>query len=150
MEVSPTELDLKLSIRSVACAFNTDHSAVKWMLLRGYEGTPGRGRHRELSPDVERALVEWVATAYDNKAVNPTKSLNYRITIFGTAVSKRWRDSFMSRSQAELFETKSSPQKNQRLKVPRIFFEAAIEGARTHVHNACAELVFNLGEIEIS
>jgi hypothetical protein len=34
--------------------------------------------------------------------------------------------------------------------VPRIFLEAAIEGVRTHVQNACADLVFNLDEIGIS
>jgi hypothetical protein len=33
--------------------------------------------------------------------------------------------------------------------MPRVFFEAAIESMRTHIHNACAELVFNLDEIRI-
>jgi hypothetical protein len=36
---------------------------------------------------------------------------------------------------------KSSPQENQRLDVPGIFLEAAIEGVRTHVHNTCAQIV---------
>jgi hypothetical protein len=55
------ELDLKLSIRSVARVFNTSHSSVDRLLLCAYEDPPERGRHRELSPEVERALVEWIA-----------------------------------------------------------------------------------------
>jgi hypothetical protein len=34
--------------------------------------------------------------------------------------------------------------------VPRAFLEAAIDGFRDRVYNACAELVFNLDEIGIS
>jgi hypothetical protein len=55
----------------------------------------------------------------------------------------------MSRYAAELFETKSFPQENQRLKMPRVSLEAAIEGIRTRAHNDCAELVFILDEIGI-
>jgi hypothetical protein len=40
-------------------------------LPRGYENLPGRGRHLELSAEVEHALVEWnTKKAYNNKAVN--------------------------------------------------------------------------------
>jgi hypothetical protein len=34
--------------------------------------------------------------------------------------------------------------------VPRVFGQAGLDGFRDHVHRACAELVFNLDEIEIS
>jgi hypothetical protein len=34
--------------------------------------------------------------------------------------------------------------------VPRAFLEAGIEDIKTHIQNACAELVFNLDEIGIS
>jgi hypothetical protein len=34
--------------------------------------------------------------------------------------------------------------------VPRVFREAAIDGFRDHVHNACAEFVLNLYEIGVS
>jgi hypothetical protein len=50
----------------------------------------------------------------------------------------------------QLFETKSVPQENPRLDVPRAFLEAATDGFRDHIHNACAELLFNLEEIGIS
>jgi hypothetical protein len=56
----------------------------------------------------------------------------------------------MTRSAHELCETKSTPQDTPRLEAPRVFLEAAIDGFRDHVHNACAELVFKLDEIGVS
>jgi hypothetical protein len=56
----------------------------------------------------------------------------------------------LPRDADDIFETKSSPQENQRLAVPRAFLEVGIEEIKTHVQNACAELVFNLDEIGIS
>jgi hypothetical protein len=110
MEFSSTELDFKLSIWLVAHRFNIDHSAVKQVLLRAYEDAPGRGRHRELLPEVGHSLVKWIAKkVYDNKAVNRTKLLNYGVTTVGTAITRGCVDSFMSRDAVELFETKSFP-----------------------------------------
>jgi hypothetical protein len=95
--------------------------------------------------------VEWVAEkAHDSTAITRTDLLHYCIATFGTAVTRGWADLFLSRHAAELFETKSSPQENQRFEVPRVFVEAAIEAVRTHVQNASANLVFNLDEIGIS
>jgi hypothetical protein len=56
----------------------------------------------------------------------------------------------LSRHPDEKFETKSSPQKNQRLEVPRTFLETGIEDIRTHIRNARTELVFHLDEIGTS
>jgi hypothetical protein len=151
MEFSSTELYFNLSIRSVARAFNITHCAVQRALLRGYENPPGPGRHQELSPEDEQALVEWTAKkAHNHTAVTRTELLNSCIETFAMAVTRGLVDSFLSRDAAELFEMKRSPQENQRLEVPRVFLEAVIEGIRSHVHNACADLVFNLDEIGIS
>jgi hypothetical protein len=50
---------------------------------------PRRARHLELLPEVQHALVEWIAKkAYDNKAVSGTESLNYCIAKFGTAIPR--------------------------------------------------------------
>jgi hypothetical protein len=71
------------------------------------------------------------------------------VTNFGTAIARGLADSFVSRDAAEIPDTRSSPQENQRLEVPRVFLEAGIEGIRTHVHNSYAEPIFNLDEIGI-
>jgi hypothetical protein len=113
MEFSSTVLQINLSIRSVARAFNIDHSAVKWAILRGYGDPPGRGRHRELSAEIEQALVEWIIKkAHDHKPFNRTELLDYCIKNSGTAIRRGWVDLFLSQHADEIFETKSSPQEN--------------------------------------
>jgi hypothetical protein len=98
MEFSSTELHLKLSIRSVARAFNIAHCRVNCALLPGHEDLPGRGRHRELSPEDEHALVERIAKkVHNNTAVTRPELLNYYIATFGAAVTRGWVDSFLSR-----------------------------------------------------
>jgi transposase len=97
MEFSSTELHFNISIRSVAREFNIAYCAVKHALLRGYEDPPGRGRHRELSPEDAPVLVEWIAKkAHNNAAVTRTELLNYCIATYGTAVTRGLVDSFLS------------------------------------------------------
>jgi hypothetical protein len=74
----------------------------------------------------------------------------YCVGRFGKHIGRGWVDSFLTGRAAELCETPSLPQENRRLDVPRVFLEAAIEALREHAHHACAELVFNFGEIGMS
>jgi hypothetical protein len=76
--------------------------------------------------------------------------LHYCVKRFGRHITRGWVDSFVTRHAAELCETKSVPQENPRLDVPRVFLEAEIEAFREHVHHVWAELVFNFDEIGIS
>jgi hypothetical protein len=150
-EFASTELNITLLGRALACPFGVDHSAVKRALLRGYEDPPTRGRHPELSPACEAELVEWLTKeAANNTAVTRTEFLQACIERFGQSISRGWVDSFLIRHRDESFETESVPQENPRPEVPRDFLEAAIESFRDHVHNGCAELIFNLDEIGIS
>jgi hypothetical protein len=84
MEFSSTELHLNLFIRSLAHPFNSAHGTVKCALRGGCEDPPGRGRHRELSPEDEHALVECIAKkGHNNTAVTRTEFLNCCIATFG-------------------------------------------------------------------
>jgi transposase len=151
LEFASTELDIALSSRSVARAFGISHSAIKRAKLRGYEDPPGRGRHCEIEAEPEQELIDWIANkAVNNMAVNKTELFHECNERFGKKITRGWVDSFVKRHSEQLFETKSVSQENPRLEVPRTFLEATIEGFQNHVHNSCAELIFNLGEIGIS
>jgi hypothetical protein len=151
MEFASLKLHTKLSISSVARAFEVSHSAVSRANFRGYQDPPGRGRHHELDPDAEQQMIDWIAKkAANHTAVNRTELLHECIERFGKSITRGWIDSFVTRHSEQLFETKSVPQENPRLEVPRAFLDAAVEGFRAHVHGACAELVFDLDEIGIS
>jgi hypothetical protein len=132
-------------------AFEVSHTVVARAELRGYDDPPARGRHRELFADCEQELVEWLANkAANHRAVNRTELLHECTERSGKNIPRGWVDSFVIRHAHELFETKSIPQENPRLEVPRVFLEAAIDGFRDHVHNACAELVLDVDEIGVS
>jgi hypothetical protein len=119
--------------------------------LRGRDDPPARGRHRELSVDCEQELVEWLVNkAANHRVVDRTELLHECAERFGKSITRGWVDSYITHRLQELFETKSIPQENPRPEVPRVFLEAAIDGFRDHVHNTCAELMFNLEEIAVS
>lgn len=151
MEFSQTELHIKLSKSSVARAFAVDPKVVRHALKRGYSIPEGRGQHQALSDEVESQLLQWIEKkAQNNEAIGRTELLDYTNSVLGEAVTRGWVDSFIHRHTAGLFETKSLPQENPRLQVPRIFLERAIECLRGHVPGSVAELVFNLDEVGIS
>lgn len=150
-EFAFTELDIALSKRSIARAFGISHPAVTRAQLRGYEDPPATGRHHELAPPEELDLIDWITRkALNHVAVNKTELLHECNERFGRTITRGWVNSFVRRHSDKLFQTKSIPQENPRLQVPRVFLEAALEGFRDHVHGACAELLFNLDEIGIS
>jgi hypothetical protein len=49
-----------------------------------------------------------------------------------------------------LAETKSTPQEDARLEIPRIFLDETVRYLGEYVHGMKAELVFNLGEVRVS
>jgi hypothetical protein len=59
-------------------------------------------------------------------------------------------DSLMKCHGHHLFETESIPQENQRLEVPQVVLEAAIEGLREYSYSVGTELEFDLEGIVIS
>jgi hypothetical protein len=126
---------------NVARAFEVSHMVVARAELRGYDDPPVLGRHRELSADYGQELIEWLANkAANHRAVNRTELLHECTERFEKSSTPGWIDSFITRKAHEFFETKSIPQENPSLEVPRVFPEAAIDGFRGHVHNARAEL----------
>jgi hypothetical protein len=128
---------------AVARAFEISHTIMARAELRGYDDPPSRGLHRELCAHGEHELVEWLANkAANHRAVNRTELLHECTERFGKNITRGWCDSFLARHAHDLFETKSIPQENPRLEVPRVFLETAVDASRDHVHSACVELVF--------
>jgi hypothetical protein len=96
-------------------------------------------------------VVHWIETkARNNATVNRTELPHHCCEHFGTAITQRRVDSFISRHSDHLCETRRIPQENPRLGVPRAIIDAAAQSFREHVHSPCTELIFNLDEIGIS
>jgi hypothetical protein len=151
IKFSSIEPHITLSAKVVACAFEVGHSAVKRAQLRSYDDPPVRGRYHELAADAGQQLVDWItAKAANNVVVNRTELLHECNERFGMSITRGWVDSLLTRHEETLFETKSVPQENPRVEVPRVFLQAGLDRFRDPVHHVCAEFVFNLDEIGIS
>jgi hypothetical protein len=124
IEYASRELQITSLSKSIARAFEISHSAIACAALRGYEDPPGRGRHDELDADSEQELIAWIADkAVNNTVVNKTELLHECNKRFGKGITRGWVDSFVKRHAEELCETKSIPQENPRLEVPRAFLK---------------------------
>jgi hypothetical protein len=59
-------------------------------------------------------------------------------------------NSVVLRHSDQIFKTKSVPQEQQRLQVPRMFRERTVQNLKEHVQGCVVELVFNRDEVGIS
>jgi len=145
MEFGHETFNRALEKRDVARAFHVNPEVVRRALKRGYSIPSARGRHPQLSDDIESELLIWIQQKAENKkAVNRTELLHHCNERYEQSITRGWVDSFVTRHRDQLFETVSLPQENPRLEVPRRLLDSAVDCLKTHVHGACAELVFNL------
>jgi hypothetical protein len=59
-------------------------------------------------------------------------------------------NSFILRHPDEIIGQKSVPLEQQRLQVPRVFLDGAVQNLNEHVQRCLGELAFNLDEVGIS
>ena len=141
----------KLSIKAIARVFEIQPKDVRHALAKGDAIPKGRGEHPALEDDTAKQLLQWILKNAQNHApVNRTKVLHYCRETLRAAVTEGWVDSFLIHHTTQLFETTSLPQENSRREIPRSFLDMMVEYLRQHVQDCCADLVFNLDEVEIS
>jgi hypothetical protein len=109
------------------------------------------GRHLAVDAEWDAKILAWIQRQADKTAtVTCTDIKNYWRELRKFEVSRGWVDSLISRDSAELTEKKSSPSEDPRLQVPRIFPEETICSMHGTLQGCPSDLVFNLGEVEIS
>jgi hypothetical protein len=109
------------------------------------------GRHPATDEGLEAEILEWIEAQAEkyNPATRTDLHQRYQAK-YSVAISRGWVDSFILRHRDELGETKSTPQKDARLEVPRIFLNETVHCLRESVHGMKAKLVFNLNEVGLS
>jgi hypothetical protein len=65
-------------------------------------------------------------------------------------ITRGWVNSFVRRHSDQIFKTKSTPQEQQSLQVPRTFPKKTVQNLKEHVQGCVTELVFNLDKVSIS
>jgi hypothetical protein len=145
------EANHTLSIHQLSKAFECQPGRVKAALENGLEPPKVRGRHFAFDDDSEAEILDWIEKRADkSRPVTRTDLRRYCETKYSTSISRGWVDSFILRHRDLLRETKSTPQEEARLEVPRVFLDETIRCLREYVHGMKAELVFNLDEVGVS
>jgi hypothetical protein len=116
------ELHLPISIGGLERAFDCSHATVQRALRSGWDAPKPRGRHAALSADAEADILGWIRKNYEkSNPVTRTEIRHDRETKYTVPITHGWVESFILRHQSELIETKSKPQEEPRLEIPRLF-----------------------------
>jgi hypothetical protein len=93
-------------------------------------------------------ILDWISAQADKcRPITRTNILHYCEAKYSHSISRGWVDSFILLHQDDLSETKSTPQEDTRLKMPRASLDETIRCLRKYVYGVKAELVFNLDEV---
>jgi hypothetical protein len=68
---------------------------------------------------------------------------------YSRSSSRGWVDSFILRHKTDSSETKSTPEDDVRLEVPRAFLDETVNGLREHIQGMKTKLIVNLEEIRM-
>jgi hypothetical protein len=108
-------------------------------------------RHSAFDDDSEGEILTWIEAQVEKpRPVTRTDFRYYCQTKYSRLVTRGWVDSFILRHGDSLTKTKSTPQENMRLKVPRAFLDKTIRCLCEYVQGMKAELVFNLDQVDMS
>jgi hypothetical protein len=101
-----------------------------------------------MSEDGEIDILDRIQKYWEkSNPVTRTNICRYCEAQFAISIPLGWVNSYISRHQTKLIETRSTPQ--EQLQVPEIFREETIGAMREAVHGRTADPVFNLDEIGI-
>jgi hypothetical protein len=94
-----------------------------------------RGRHSAMGVECEGGIFNWIENWEKSNPVTRTDIRCHCETQFAIPITRCWVDSFISRHQTGLMETRSRPEEEPRLQVPRVFMEETVPVMREAVHD---------------
>jgi hypothetical protein len=120
-------------------------------LENGLNDPKVRGRHFAFDDKSEIQILEWIRSQAEKCAPVTRTDLRHHCKVkYSRSISRGSVDSFILCHKADLSGTKSTPQEDARLEVPRAFLEGTVNYLREPVQGMKAELDFNLDEVGMS
>jgi hypothetical protein len=136
-------------LRSIAfdCRrFHVQAALAQWLNKPGQ-----RGKHITLNQDREQQILDRIQqNPAQDTPVTREEIMDYCTAQFKIEFTQGCVNSFGLQYSHDIIPTKSAPQEQQRMKVPRAFPERTIQDLHDYVEGWVAELVFNLDEVGIS
>jgi hypothetical protein len=127
-DIAQREHNIPISINALARTFDCPRSSVQSAFAHGLEPPRERGKHPALHADREQQIFDWIQQkAEQSTPVGKTEIRDCCTTQLKVPITRGWVNSFVRsfvrRRSDQLFKTKSVPQEQQRLQVPRMFLE---------------------------
>jgi hypothetical protein len=123
-DIAEREHNIPISINVLARTFDCPRSSVQSTLAHGLEQPGERGKHPALDADREQQILDWIQQkAEQSTSIGKTEIKDYCTTQLKVLITRGWVNSFVLPHSDQIFKTKSTPQEQQRLQVPRIFLE---------------------------
>jgi hypothetical protein len=150
-DIAEREPNIPISSNAMGMAFDCPRSSVQSALAHRLELPGERGKHPARDGDREQQIRDWIQQkAEQSRPVRKTEIKDYCTAQLKVSITRGWVNSFVLRHSDQIFKTKSTPQEQQRLQVPRMFLERIVQDLKEHVQRCVVELVFNFDEVGIS
>jgi hypothetical protein len=121
---------------------------VRHNLLQDPQQPGPLGRHSALDEQSETILVEMLLEAFQSgRAMNKQQLLQIVRGRHKKTLTRGWINALIDRHLDALQISRSIPQEDTRLTVPKSQLEEPIHILQVHLIGKCAELVFNLDEL---
>jgi hypothetical protein len=126
-DIAESQHGISISTNALAKAFDCPRSRVKSALAHGLEPPGHRGKHNALDPDREQQILDWIKqNAETNTPVTKKEIKDYCVSKFQIPITRGWVNSFVLRNSDDIIATKSVPQEERRLHVPRVFLDRTV------------------------
>jgi hypothetical protein len=124
---------------------------VQSALAHGLESPGELGKHAALDEHREQQILDWIQqNAEQSKPVSKKEIKDYDTSQVKASIARGWVKSLLRRHPDQIIQTKSVPQEQQHLQVPRVFLDDTVQNLNKCVQECVDELVFNLDEVRIS
>jgi hypothetical protein len=114
----------ELSVSQLARVFECHPARLTVALENGFDEPKPHSRHSAFDHDSEGGILIWVKAQTEKSGLVTRTDLRYYYqTKYSHPVTRGWADSFILRDGDVLAKTKSVPQEDTRLEVPRAFLD---------------------------
>jgi hypothetical protein len=142
-DIAEREHNIPISFNALMRTFDCPRSSGQSALAHGLEPPGERAKHPALEADREQQILDWIQQKAEQRTpVRKTEINDYCTIQLKVPITRDWANSFVLRHSDQIFNTKSTPQEQQRVQVPRMFLERTVQNLKEHVQGCVAELVF--------
>jgi hypothetical protein len=133
-DIAQSRDNIPVTINALTRAFDCPRSRVQVALAHGLDEPGQRGKHAALDSHREQKILDWIQqNAEQDTPITKTEIMDHCTAEFKIKFTRGWVNSFVLRHSDDVIQTKSAPQEDQRLQVPRAFLERTVKDLHDHV-----------------